>query len=130
MCRLERSVRYAGQAKPHAAQSMNLMCKIKSQKCANITSSPTNTKTQIHTKTNTKTHTTTRIKTHTKTHTKTKYRNTIQRYLSPTGLFTANRGSKIFSHIYSQVLSPSRPYQALTIFINKRNNLDFKTFTF
>ena len=51
-------------------------------------------------------------------------------YLSPTGLFTANRGWKIFSQIYSQVLSPSRPYQALTIFDNKRNTLDFKTFTF
>ena len=36
-------------------------------------------------------------------------------YWSPTGLFTAIRGSQIQdSHVYLRVLSPSQPYQALT----------------
>ena len=47
-------------------------------------------------------------------------------YRSPTGLFTAIRGSrKQDSHVYLRVLSPSRPCQALTTFANKTKQFGF-----
>ena len=52
-------------------------------------------------------------------------------YRSPTGLFTAIRGTKRQdSHVYLRVLSPSRPYQALTTFANKKKQFGFQNFHF
>ena len=54
-----------------------------------------------------------------------------------TGILISNRStycnqrlSNIYSHVYLRILSPSRPYQALTThLLTKRNNLDFQTFS-
>ena len=54
-----------------------------------------------------------------------------------TGILISNRStycnqrlSNIYSRVYLRILSPSRPYQALTThLLTKRNNLDFQTFS-
>ena len=49
--------------------------------------------------------------------------------ISNRSIYCNQRLSNIYSHVYLRVLSPTRPYQALTLFANKRKK-DFKTFTF
>ena len=54
-----------------------------------------------------------------------------------TGILISNRStycnqrlSNIYSHIYLRILSPSRPYQALTTFANKTKQFGFSDFLF